>query len=119
MNKEIKPIQDAEEFLLAAAGIREFFIDVVSVDDVKSFKPNPAVYAHFLRKSGAAGSDSWLISSNSFDVIGALSAGMRAAWIKRSQEAVFDPWGMDPTIIVGSLCELGEQLAKAAATTIN
>jgi len=105
---------DALETLLAAAEIREFFIDVVSVDDLKSFKPNPAVYSHFLRKSGATGSDSWLISSNPFDVIGAISAGMRAAWVKRSQEAVFDPWGIDPTITVGNLCELVEQIAKAS-----
>jgi 2-haloacid dehalogenase len=103
---------DALETLLAAAGIREFFIDVVSVDDLKSFKPNPAVYSHFLRKSGAAGSDSWMISGNPFDVIGAISAGMRAAWVKRSQEAVFDPWGIDPTIIVGNLCELVEEMTK-------
>ena len=104
---------DALETLLAAAGIREFFIDVVSVDDLKSFKPNPAVYSHFLRKSGATVSYSWLVSSNPFDVIGAISAGMRAAWVKRSQEAVYDPWGIDPTIIVGSLSELAEHIGEA------
>ena len=102
--------KDAVETLISAAGIREFFDGVVSVDDLKSFKPNPAVYSHFLRESGATGSDAWLISSNPFDVIGAISSGMKAAWVKRSQEAIFDPWGIDPTITVRNLYELNDQI---------
>lgn len=97
---------DAVEQLLNNAGIRQFFEGVVSCDDLKSFKPNPAVYAHFLRQANAHGSDAWLVSSNAFDVIGALSAGMRAAWVQRSTTAVFDPWDIKPTITVESLSEL-------------
>lgn len=103
---------EAVEKLLEASGIRDFFLGVVSVDDIRSYKPNPAVYSHFLRKSGVSGSSAWLISSNSFDVIGAISAGMRAAWVQRSQEAIFDPWGTEPTITVESLGELYEQISS-------
>jgi 2-haloacid dehalogenase len=102
---------DAVETLLVTAGIRDFFLGVVSTDDLRSFKPNPAVYGHFLRKSGASGNSAWLISSNPFDVIGAISAGMRAAWVRRSKEAIFDPWEIEPTITVRSLGELIEQIA--------
>jgi 2-haloacid dehalogenase len=102
---------EAVETLLVAAGLRDFFHGVVSVDDVKSFKPNPAVYSHFLRQSGAGGGNAWLISSNSFDVIGAISAGMRAAWVCRSAQAVFDPWGIEPTVTVTSMMELAESIA--------
>ncbi len=103
---------DALESLMNAARIRAMFIDLVSVDPLKSFKPNPAVYAHFLRQAQAAGDNAWMVSSNPFDVIGAISAGMRAAWVKRSPDAVFDPWGIEPTMIVSSLIELNEQLTK-------
>ena len=103
---------DALEVLLTNAGIRELFEGVVSVDDIKSFKPNPAVYAHFLRKSGATGGDAWMISSNPFDVLGAISAGMKAAWVKRSPQAVFDPWGIEPTITVSSLTELEQHIDR-------
>jgi 2-haloacid dehalogenase len=103
---------DAVETLLISAGIRDLFLGVVSVDDLKSFKPNPAVYSHFLRKSGASGSNAWLISSNPFDVIGAISAGMRAAWVQRSQDAIFDPWGIEPTLTVTNLSDLKEQITK-------
>lgn len=97
---------DAVNGLLDAAGIKHYFDGVVSVDDIKSFKPNPAVYSHFLRQSSAKGRDAWLISSNPFDVIGAVSSGWQAAWVKRSKNAVFDPWGMDPTVTIESLDEL-------------
>jgi 2-haloacid dehalogenase len=101
---------DAVEALLKNAGIREYFIGVVSTDEMKSYKPNPGAYSHFLRRAGALGSDAWLVSSNPFDVIGAVSAGMRAAWVKRSPEAVFDPWGVEPTITLNSLLSLSEQV---------
>lgn len=99
------------EMLLTTAGIRDLFLGVVSASDLKSFKPNPGVYSYFLRKSGASGNSAWLISSNPFDVIGAISAGMKAAWVKRSREMIFDPWGMEPTITVSNLFDLTEQIA--------
>jgi FMN phosphatase YigB (HAD superfamily) len=40
------------------------------------------------------------------DVIGAISAGMRAAWVQRSKDTIFDPWGIEPTITVSNLGEL-------------
>ncbi|MEJ2529151.1 MAG: haloacid dehalogenase type II [Gammaproteobacteria bacterium] len=98
---------DAVTGLLEHANIDRYFHGVVSVDELKSFKPNPAVYAHFLRSSGATGAQAWLISSNPFDVIGAISAGMSAAWVQRTPELVFDPWGIEPTITINSLTELG------------
>ncbi len=101
---------DTVETLLSAAGIRDFFLGIVSVDDLKSFKPDPAVYSHFIKKSEASISDTWLISSNPFDVIGAISAGMRAAWVQRSKEAIFDPWGVEPTLTIASLRELPEKI---------
>jgi 2-haloacid dehalogenase len=103
---------DAVEALLKNAGIREYFSGVVSTDEMKSYKPNPGVYSHFLRRAGALGVDAWLVSSNPFDVIGAVSAGMRAAWVRRSPEAVFDPWGIEPTITVNSLLNLSEQVGR-------
>ena len=103
---------DAVEGLLIHAGIREYFIDVVSVDEVKSYKPNPGVYSHFLRRAGATGAEAWLVSGNPFDVIGAISSGMRAAWVKRSPDAFFDPWGMDPTLTVNNLANLAEQISR-------
>jgi 2-haloacid dehalogenase len=108
-------VADAVDRLLTTAGIRDLFLGVVSVDELKSFKPNPAVYSHFLRKSGSVGANAWLISSNSFDVIGAISSGMRAAWVQRSPEALFDPWGLEPTLTVSSLNGLADEIINECA----
>ena len=101
---------DTVETLLSTAGIRKHFLGVISVDDVRSFKPDPAVYRYFLRQSGADENNAWLISGNAFDVIGAMSAGMRGAWVNRSGNAIFDPWGVEPTITVSSLLEIRERI---------
>lgn len=101
---------EAVNTLLIAAGIRDYFDGIVSVDELKTFKPSPAVYSHFLRESKAHGSNAWLISSNPFDVIGAISAGMHGTWVQRSKDAIFDPWGIEPHLVVESLADLYKKI---------
>ncbi|WP_282131172.1 haloacid dehalogenase type II [Pseudoalteromonas aliena] len=101
---------NAVNTLLETADISDLFEGVISADDIKTFKPNPDVYSHFLREANSTGANTWLISSNPFDVTGAISHGMRAAWIKRSDEAIFDPWEIQPTTIATDLLDLKEKL---------
>ncbi|KAA1153510.1 haloacid dehalogenase type II [Pseudoalteromonas sp. FUC4] len=101
---------DAVNTLLETAGISEYFEGVVSADDVKTFKPNPGVYSHFLRETNSTGANTWLVSSNPFDVTGAISHGMRAAWIQRSEESIFDPWEIQPNTIATDLLDLKAKL---------
>ena len=96
--------------LLTVAKIIDHFDGIVSVEDVSTFKPNPLVYSHFNTKTNSTKSDSWLISSNPFDVIGAISYGMRSAWIQRSEDLIFDPWGVEPTIVVSGISDLSLKL---------
>lgn len=101
----------AVETLLAGAGIRDLFDSVVSVDDRQTFKPNPDVYEHLLKSTAASACNTWLISSNPFDVIGAVSHGLRSAWVQRSRDSVFDPWGIEPTLTIHNLPELAAGIA--------
>jgi len=101
---------EAVEKLLDNAGIKDMFLGIVSVDDLKTFKPNPGAYAHFLRTAEVNGEEAWLISSNPFDVTGSISAGLKSAWIQRSPEVIFDPWEIQPMIKVNSLLELSEKI---------
>jgi 2-haloacid dehalogenase len=96
--------------LLANAGLQRYLPKVISVDDVQSFKPNPDVYQYLVKWFGRTPEDTWLVSCNPFDVIGAKAAGLRAAWVKRDPEAVFDPWEFEPDIMVSDLNELAAQL---------
>ena len=104
--------KEAVEGLLVAANIKDYFLGVVSVDSLKTFKPNPAVYTHFLNETNTTAEQAWLVSSNPFDVLGALSLDMRAAWVKRSDTAIFDPWGEEPTITINSLSELKQGISS-------
>jgi 2-haloacid dehalogenase len=82
------------------------FDGLVSVDEVKSFKPDPAVYAYARRATGAMDQPLCLVSSNAWDVIGARSAGLMAIWVQRDPYKIFEDWGIEPTAIVNSLSEL-------------
>ncbi|MBT4268005.1 MAG: hypothetical protein HN580_25125 [Deltaproteobacteria bacterium] len=63
-----------------------------------------------LKRASPVGAQAWLVSSNPFDVIGAISSGMRAAWVQRSKESIFDPWEFKPTIVVKNLLDLAESI---------
>jgi 2-haloacid dehalogenase len=106
---------EAVESLLVNAGIDGFFADIVSVDEIGSFKPDPTVYRHFLKRAGTTPEDAWLISGNPFDVIGAIAVGMRGAWIRRSAGMIFDPWDIEPTITLAGLNSLGPEIAACRA----
>ena len=97
---------DAVSGLLQHAQIDEFFEGVVSVDEVQTFKPDPDVYRHFAKVTATDMDRCWLVSSNAFDVIGAISVGMKAAWLQRSDSVVFDPWEIEPTCIIHRLNDL-------------
>jgi len=96
--------------LLAAAGLDPHLDGIVSVHDVASFKPDPAVYRHFIERAGSDPGDTWLVSGNPFDVLGAQGAGWKGAWVKRDPAAVFDPWGIEPTLTISDLRELPDSV---------
>ncbi|MGH3086140.1 MAG: haloacid dehalogenase type II [Rubrobacteraceae bacterium] len=96
--------------LLERAGVLEHLEDVISVDDVKTFKPNPVVYEYLARRFERSAGEVWLVSGNPFDVIGAKAVGMNAAWVKRKEDAVFDPWGIEPDLVVPDLEALAAEL---------
>lgn len=100
--------------LLEHANIAGYFEGVVSTDPLCSFKPDPAVYAYFLRQSGSCSDTSWLVSGNSFDVIGAISAGMRGVWVNRTGEGIFDPWEIEPSRTIINLNEINRLLEETA-----
>ena len=98
--------------VLQNAELLPLFDDVVSADEVKTFKPDPAIYAHAIERLGQAASTLWLVSSNPFDIIGAKTAGLRVAWVKRDPATVFDPWGIEPDLVVSGLDRLGALISK-------
>jgi len=105
--------------VLSNANILDCFEGIVTADDVRSFKPDPAVYSYARRMTGAWSSPFWLVSSNPWDIIGARSAGLSAAWVQRSEAKIYDPWGIEPDITVRSLVDLPAMLGGQAMLSEN
>jgi 2-haloacid dehalogenase len=90
---------------LANAGLRSLVDPVVSVDEVRAYKPAPPVYEHLARRLGRPAAAVVLVSANPFDVIGARAAGLRTAWINRAGGS-FDTLAEPPPLVAASLIEL-------------
>jgi len=100
--------------LLTHARLMPPLTDVVSVDEVRTYKPSPVVYQHLVTRGGQSAERTWLVSSNAWDVLGAKSAGLKAAWVRRSPRAHWDGGGIaEPDLIVSSLGELPARLRGA------
>lgn len=102
----------ALEKVLGHNNLLEQFDGLVSVDDIKSFKPDPAVYTYARRATGAWDEPLCLVSSNAWDVIGARAAGLQAIWVQRDSDKVFEDWGIEPSAVISSLSELTEAVAN-------
>jgi 2-haloacid dehalogenase len=72
---------------------------VLSVDEVRIFKPAPEVYQLAVDRLGAAQDEIGFVSSNCWDALGAKSFGFRVFWINR-QKAPVDALGFQPDRIV-------------------
>jgi 2-haloacid dehalogenase len=58
---------------------------VLSVDAVRMYKPRPEVYRLVTTQFGVAPADVTFVSSNRWDVMGAIAFGFRAAWVNRGR----------------------------------
>ncbi len=105
--------REAVSKLLGDNALRTYLEDIVSVEVVEAFKPSPRTYDAFLAEAGSRAEETWLISGNPFDVIGARACGWNAIWVRRLPGAVFDPWGPEPSATVASLCDVRRVLPPA------
>ena len=96
--------------LLDRAGILAKFSAIVSVDSIRTFKPDPAVYEYLAAQVHVEKEPVCLISSNPFDVIGAKACGMQTVWVRRDPKKVFDPWEFEADLHVHGLEELPAKL---------
>lgn len=103
-------VEGTARALLERGGLLDYLEAVVSVDDLRTFKPDPEVYRYLAGRLDRPVGETWLVSSNAWDVIGAKSAGLRAAWIRRKPETIYDPWGIEPDLVVEDLEQLAGRL---------
>ena len=69
---------------VGAAGIGDLLDAVLSVDAIRIYKPQPAVYAMVMDRFNVAPADVAFVSSNRWDVMGAAAIGFRCVWVNRA-----------------------------------
>ena len=94
---------DMIEPLVKHSGLK--FDAVLSVDDVRQFKPVPEVYQLAVDRLGVSKENIGFVSSNCWDALGARSFGFTVYWINRAKAPV-DRLGFQPDQIVGGLDEV-------------
>jgi 2-haloacid dehalogenase len=94
---------DMIEPLVAQSGLS--FDAVLSVDELKVYKPAPEVYQLAVDRLGVAAPDAGFVSSNCWDALGAKSFGFSVNWINRSGAPV-DKLGFQPDRILKGLSDL-------------
>jgi 2-haloacid dehalogenase len=88
------------------AGIADLLDAVISVDEVKVFKPSPRVYelaaTHLKTPQNSIG----FVTSNNWDAQGAASAGLTTFWIQRAATEPAEELGYPPAHVVHLLTDL-------------
>jgi 2-haloacid dehalogenase len=69
---------------IEAAAMRGLLDNVFSVDAVRRYKPRQEVYALVAEALGSEPSNTGFVSSNRWDVMGAVSFGFKAFWVNRT-----------------------------------
>jgi 2-haloacid dehalogenase len=105
-------VEESVRSLLEHAGIDGYFEAVLSADRIATFKPDPAVYALLKQVTDVYPNETWLVSGNPFDVVGAKACGLKVAWLHRDPAKTFDPWEFTPDLVVQNLDELSGALQR-------
>src|SRR3989449_11745772 len=95
--------------VVKGAGLEGVFSHVISVDEVKIYKPSPRVYQLASQKMSVSETSIGFVSSNSWDVIGAKAFGFWTCWVNRSA-APGDELGITPDVTVKTLADLVDVL---------
>ena len=77
----------ATKALLEAAGLADRAWHVVSVEEVRAYKPHPAPYHRVVELVELPADRVTLVAAHGWDVLGARAAGLRAVWVDRVEHA--------------------------------
>ncbi|MGH8683144.1 MAG: haloacid dehalogenase type II [Burkholderiales bacterium] len=91
--------------VVSNSGLGELIPDVLSVDELRIYKPAPQVYRLAVDRLGAPAQAIGFVSSNGWDAAGAKSFGFRTFWVNRAG-APRDGLGSAPDHELASLAEL-------------
>lgn len=93
---------DMLDGLVQNSGFPELFDQVISIDEIKHYKPTLASYHYLLDVLNLKHHEILFMSSNRWDISGAKNFGFQTAWINRKDQLV-DELGLAPDYIFSDL----------------
>jgi 2-haloacid dehalogenase len=97
------------EAQLTHAGIRDFFHAVFSADAVKRLKPAAEPYNMVAKSLGVAPKSLLMVAAHSWDIAGAIRAGLHGAFIARPGQ-IFDALTPQPAFVALDLVDFARQI---------
>lgn len=100
---------EVADTLLRAAGVRDLFERLLTVEDAGVWKPAVRSYAYALEECGVEPMDAMLVAVHPWDIDGARRAGLATAWIDRDSGR-YPAYFAAPDVQAASLVELADLL---------
>lgn len=95
--------------LVENVGLKPYFSAILSVEGLRTYKPNPEVYDSVLTRFGIPKQEILFVSSNGWDIAGAKSFGFTVGWVNR-QGNTTEELGLKPDYEVNDLLELDQSI---------
>jgi 2-haloacid dehalogenase len=95
---------------LEHAGLAELFDHMLSVEEVRRYKPAPEPYLHAAERLGVEPSELRMVAAHDWDVWGAMRTGCAAAFVARG-DAPF-VIGEPPDLVGATLANVGEAILE-------
>ena len=95
--------------LVSSNNLENIFDDVLSVEEVKTYKPHPNVYSIPIKKYQIEKNQFAYLSANSWDVSAAGNFGFNAVWVNRNKN-IFDNLDYKPITEINNLSDLNNLL---------
>jgi len=99
------------ETVVRHAGLEAHFGNILSVDPLQTYKPDPVVYQLAVSTLDVPKEHILFVSSNGWDVAGSNAFGFTVGWINRLGKTV-EELGVRPDYIVRDLLELADVISK-------
>jgi 2-haloacid dehalogenase len=96
------------------AGLAAFFTRQLTVDEIRTYKPNVAVYRWAAEQMRVRPEEALLVAAHGWDLAGAHAAGMQTAFLLRPGQALY-PLAPAPDRVARDLIALAASLEHRAA----
>lgn len=107
---------DAGNSALDKSGLAHYFEKQFSVDGVRRFKPSAETYRSVESGVGAGASSLRLVAAHTWDTMGAMAAGWKAALVTRPGNAPL-PFGDQPDILENNLLAVAKRIISTDIET--